>query len=148
MSVRCYARDGSEITTEQWVKLLADKEYRQVASTRIGRLLVSTVWLGLEHHFSFGTEEPDFPIHTFETMIFGLNRDEDYMWRYGTEAAALDGHNHAVALARIEHQLDLPYAEVERPEPARVLPSLDFVKPHGHDGEHHPTRLDPPEEAP
>ena len=116
MSLRYWARDGSEITMEQWVELLRDFDYKRVALTRLtDDISVSTVWLGLEHAFHFGPgPEPDFPVHIFETLVFGSTMDGE-MRRYGTEAAALDGHADVVEHVRVAYQLELPDAEVERP---------------------------------
>lgn len=66
---------------------------RQVARTELpGEIVVSTVFLGLDHSFSAG--EPQL----FETMIFGgpLDKTQD---RYATRQAAINGHAHYVALA-------------------------------------------------
>lgn len=107
--VRWYARDGSEITMEQWSKLLGDDKYRQVARTEFGDVVVSTVWLGLDHNW-LGQGPPII----FETMIFGGQLDQD-QWRYATEAQALDGHAAAVEQARVAYQLAMPDAVVQRP---------------------------------
>ena len=143
--IRWYAKDGSEITMEQWSALLGTP-YIRVAETFLDGVRVSTVWLGLDHNFARFLHDPGIPI-IFETMIFGGELDQQ-QWRYATEAQALDGHAAAVELVRIQHQVNMPDAEVIRPVPARVLPSLDFIKPHGHEGEHHPTRLSPDLPAP
>lgn len=57
------------------------------------RILVSTVWLGLDHAFGPG------PPLIFETMIFIDGWTESYMDRYTTEAEAIIGHRRAVRLA-------------------------------------------------
>jgi hypothetical protein len=114
MSIRYWARDGSEITLEQWSALLGDLEYKRVGWTKVGDVIVSTVWLGLEHAFLL-PPDTDSPVHIFETMVFGPSEFDDNQWRYGTEAAALDGHARVVELVRIAHQLQMPDAQVERP---------------------------------
>lgn len=66
---------------------------RQVARTTLGGdVVVSTVFLGLDH--SFGRGDPQL----FETMIFGgaLDQTQD---RYATRQAAINGHAHYVAIA-------------------------------------------------
>jgi hypothetical protein len=90
---RYYNRLGELIPLEEWVDLLDDDEYRRVASTHVGRWLVSTVWLGLDHSL-FG----NMPL-IFETMVFdesaegsGKYRDVE-MQRYTTECQALLGHD-------------------------------------------------------
>jgi hypothetical protein len=113
MSIRYYARNGDEITMEQWSGMLGDLEYKRVAYTTIGDAWVSTVWLGMEHAFLL-QGDVDHPVHIFETMVFGGPLDQE-QWRYGSEAQALDGHAHAVELARVAYQLELPDAEVARP---------------------------------
>jgi len=115
VSLRYWARDGSEITMEQWVELLRDFDYKRVALTRLtDDISVSTVWLGMEHAFTFADHDPDYPVHIFETLVFGGTMDGE-MWRYGTEAAALDGHADVVEHVRVAYQLTLPDADVERP---------------------------------
>jgi hypothetical protein len=59
-----------------------------------GGVLVSTVFLGLDH--SFGGVGP--PI-LFETMIFGGEHD-GYMDRYRTREEALAGHAKALRIAK------------------------------------------------
>ncbi len=67
---------------------------RQVVRTELpGDVVVSTVFLGLDH--SFGRGEPQL----FETMIFGGPLDETQD-RYATRQAAMNGHAHYVALAK------------------------------------------------
>ena len=66
---------------------------RTVRKTRIGAdVLVSTVFLGLDHRF--GRQGP--PL-LFETMIFGGPHDGD-MWRSATWEDAEKGHEEVVAL--------------------------------------------------
>jgi hypothetical protein len=67
---------------------------RRIARTELpDGVVVSTVFLGLDH--SFGRGEP----LLFETMIFGGPHDETQD-RYATRQAAINGHAHYVALAR------------------------------------------------
>lgn len=58
---------------------------RRVARTVVGDIVVSTVWLGLDHGFVAGR-----PI-IFETMTFGDQWNKE-MARYGTEEEAMRGH--------------------------------------------------------
>lgn len=63
----------------------ADKQ-RILAHTHVGNILVSTVFLGLDHrHFGEG------PPLLWESMVFGGNLDESQQ-RYSTREAALAGH--------------------------------------------------------
>ena len=54
-------------------------------------VLVSTVFLGLDHSFTDG------PPLLWETLIFGGPHDGE-MWRYASRAAALAGHAQACRL--------------------------------------------------
>ncbi len=72
---------------------------RAVAQTVISespRVLVSTVFLGIDHN----TESIGQPL-LFETMIFRDDNEVD-CWRYETRASALDGHARAVKIAKME----------------------------------------------
>ena len=66
----------------------------QIASTKVGKAEVSTVFLGLDHQHWRGS-----PPLLFETMIFGGPHDE-YQRRYSTNEEAIAGHAEAVALAQ------------------------------------------------
>ncbi|WP_104150985.1 hypothetical protein [Mycobacterium intracellulare] len=55
---------------------------------RDAELIVSTVWLGMNHAWDGG-------LAIFETMIFGGDYSE-YQMRYATEAEALAGHQRTV----------------------------------------------------
>jgi hypothetical protein len=61
---------------QRWGEFMQSDE-RIVAQTRIGDVLVSTVFLGLDHSSCKGL-----PI-LFETMVFGGPCDED-TWRYSS----------------------------------------------------------------
>lgn len=69
---------------------------RHVADARVAHPRVSTVFLGIDHHFGRATLE-HVPV-LFETMIFGGPHDE-YQERYETWDEAEAGHARAVALA-------------------------------------------------
>lgn len=86
-----YDRDGEPITLERWIALVEDADYRRIARTDINGIVVSTVWLGIDHQFGDG------PPLIFETMIFGGPHDEETWRRYDTEANARAGHDDAVA---------------------------------------------------
>ncbi len=66
---------------------------RSVASTDIGDIRVSTVFLGIDHNFVGGT-----PI-LFETMVFGLD-DDEMCDRYATWAEAVIGHKKTCSKVR------------------------------------------------
>lgn len=85
-----YDRQGNPISYEQWGELYADLGYKRIARREEGDILVSTVWLGMDHGFGVGN-----PL-IFETMVFGGDHDGDCE-RYTTEATALEGHARIVA---------------------------------------------------
>ena len=91
--VRYYDRDGRQISLRQWGEMKYGSDYYRIADTRVGRVQVSTVWLGLDHRFGEG------PPIIFETMVFGGPHDGE-LERYCTEAEARLGHDHWVALQR------------------------------------------------
>lgn len=84
--MKFYDKQGNEILIEFWMQMLADDEYRVVGQHEAGGVLVSTVWLGLDH--SFGGEVSKI----FETMVFSKGMQEDVCRRYATLAEALRGH--------------------------------------------------------
>lgn len=69
---------------------------RTIAKTQLGGILVSTVFLGINHNFSFEIYDDTLtePLW-YETMIFGGDHDQE-QWRYGTLEAAMRGHEYAV----------------------------------------------------
>lgn len=68
---------------------------RHVAKTDAGGILISTVFLGMNHNFGDGC-----PLW-FETMIFGGEHD-GYQERYSTWDEAEAGHKSALKMAGIE----------------------------------------------
>ena len=76
-----------------WSRWLEQSEGRQVSRDYLGAVMVSTVFLGLDHGWGGGA-----PV-LWETMIFGGTHD-GYQDRYTTRADALHGHAEAVALVR------------------------------------------------
>ena len=99
-----YDKQGQPIVSESdidacliWAKLFEDQEYQRVAKTKlVNDVLISTVWIGIDH--SFLTE--GLPM-IFETMVFGENavQGDEYQERYATEEEALAGHK---TITRIE----------------------------------------------
>ena len=87
-----YILDGKKVirvSLDEWARWfeLAD---RHIGNDMIGKVQVSTVFLGLDHNL--GTGKP----LLFETMIFGGKRDEE-QYRYSTYAQAERGHKKIVA---------------------------------------------------
>ena len=100
-----YDRQGKPMDLMDWAQHIEDREYSVVAQHWIRGWMVSTVWLGLDHSFSYIEGTP--PV-IFETMVFppgdeagahGI-RSEDYCERYSTEEAAQAGHDRALSWVR------------------------------------------------
>lgn len=91
-----YDREGNPLSLNEWGEKMQDDEYRTVAKTELGNdVLVSTVWLGLDHNFWPGGA----PL-IFETMIFDHHGNPQYQDRYTTEVQAVAGHDQAVQAAK------------------------------------------------
>ena len=69
---------------------------RHIGKTEIGKVLVSTVFLGIDHGF-----HPGRPPVLFETMVFGGPLDQEQE-RYETKAQAEQGHRLWVERVRME----------------------------------------------
>lgn len=82
----------------KWFESATADQSRVVARTELpGDVIVSTVFLGLDHGWGFGK-----PV-LWETMIF--KGDEDgYQERYSSHEEALQGHERAVRVAKGEEQ--------------------------------------------
>lgn len=89
-----FDRQGRPITVAEADRLLTQPGYKRVARDEIDGILVSTVWLGLDH--SFGHEGP----LIFETMIFENGPLNETCWRYATEEQAVAGHQAAIRHVR------------------------------------------------
>ena len=94
MSMHYILEDGRPVEAELlvWAKWFEEGE-RTVAKDEIGKVLVSTVFLGLDHSFGSG------PPVLWETMIFG-GEHSDYQERYTSGDAAIEGHRRAVELVK------------------------------------------------
>ena len=106
-----YDRKGKKITQQEWSKLFSNRKYQVLKQTKVGDLLVSTVWLGLNH--AFGGGKP----MIFETLVLHEDNHEDDGTRYSTEAEALEGHKHYVkkTLSR-QSELDRFNYEIHKKE--------------------------------
>jgi hypothetical protein len=113
-----FDRQGRPMGMLDWARMMEDRDYSVVAQHWVRGWMVSTVWLGLNHNFTFKGA----PV-IFETMIFapkdvtvgredwedgpdvaGTMADLDqYQERYPTEEAAQAGHDRA--LAAMVHQI-------------------------------------------
>ena len=76
----------------KWARWFETAE-RHVANDYVGKIQVSTVFLGIDHSFSGGR-----PL-LFETMIFGGKHDE-YQKRYHTWEEAEKGHKMTLKLVK------------------------------------------------
>ena len=76
----------------KWAKWFETAE-RHIGNDIIGKVEISTVFLGLDH--SFGKGKP----LLYETMIFGGKHD-GYQERYFTKEEALKGHEKALKLVK------------------------------------------------
>lgn len=94
-----YDRSGRAITMEEWAQLIASTLYQRVAITYVHDVVVSTVWLGIDHRFApIGG-----PPVIFETMVFGGAMDQDTR-RYCTLEQATAGHHDMVQLVILDHR--------------------------------------------
>ena len=71
----------------KWARFFENTEGRTVAKDEADGMMVSTVFLGLDHGFGKST----LPI-VFETMVFDKGREERGQERYDTWEAAEAGH--------------------------------------------------------
>ena len=89
-----FDRKGNPITEIAWSILYQKPKYRVVKKETIGKWLIKTIWLGMDHNYSI--EEGEKPI-VFETQVSWTNEEAlDYpgkTFRYHTEREALNGHN-------------------------------------------------------
>ena len=69
---------------------------RHVDETRIGRIRISTVFLGIDHNW-YG---PNHPPVLYETMVFGGGFLNEEMMRYCTWAEAEAGHKDMVEVVQ------------------------------------------------
>lgn len=83
---------------EEWGRWCANEDNRRVGLTTVGKKIVSTVFLGVNHGFSYGK-----PLW-FETMIYNETDGafDDFQERYATLDEARRGHDRAVAVLESE----------------------------------------------
>jgi len=102
-----YDRNGEPISLWRYVELFDKPDYQRVAWTSVAEgIVVSTVWIGIDH--SFGRRAPEI----FETMVFyeleeprvvfdrPCTQEEAGTWRWSTQEDALAGHERVVAELR------------------------------------------------
>lgn len=91
-------KDGVPVPVDDaltWAKYFASAD-RVVAQTTLGRLGVSTVFLGIDHNFS-GVGPP----LLYETMTFGEGVPEEFCARHATRVEAFAFHERVVEAARL-----------------------------------------------
>lgn len=92
-----YDRQGNPLTMWEWAEKFEDLDYKIVQQDKFNGVLVSTVWLGLNHNWGQGK-----PL-IFETMVFTEGMAEEYQERYCTEEEARKGHRKALRWAKKRH---------------------------------------------
>lgn len=100
-----YDINGTPITVDWWGELYGDKEYRIIGRDTVGKVLVSTVWIGINHAFM-----PTEPIKIFETMVFpgdNMVEDDEFTARYSTLEEAQAGHARIVAEVAAKYGLPI-----------------------------------------
>ena len=100
-------RVGSAMQWAHWLEKNLDR--RQVARDKFGDIVVSTVFLGLDHSFGGGS-----PL-LYETMIFGGAHDQ-YQTRCSTREQALEMHKEALRLMTISLSANVIDLKEERGE--------------------------------
>lgn len=87
-----YDRNGDLISSAQWGVYFQDKDYQVLRQETIElgdvQVLISTVWLGMDHNFS-----GEGPPLIFETMVFN---EEQPCYRWASEEEALQEHEKLV----------------------------------------------------
>jgi hypothetical protein len=104
--MRYYDKQGRAISRERWADLAETPEYKIVRQHRLSEaVMVSTVWLGLDHSFQRGSTPIIFETMSFEDML-GAGMQEREFKRYSTERAAIIGH--ARILRRVAKRQGFP----------------------------------------
>jgi hypothetical protein len=81
-----YDRSGNYITFGKWQELFADDNYKIIRRDYVGKLLVSTVWTGIDFHN---------PPLIYETMVWE-NEKGHFFGRYQNEDSAIKGHGRII----------------------------------------------------
>ena len=83
---KLWGREAIPATVHEWARSYEHKDMRRVGMYKDGDLMVSTVFLGLDHSFGSG------PPMIFETLV-RRGKGEDDMVRYSTWKQARAGHH-------------------------------------------------------
>lgn len=73
-----------------WARFMENQDARRIALDTVGEVMISTVFLGLDHNFANFAGVVGGAI-LFETMIFNGPHDQEQQ-RYHTRLEALQGH--------------------------------------------------------
>lgn len=87
----------------EWAKFFEDKEKRIVKQDHFGDVMVSTVFLGMDHGFSF-SQGPGYRPVLWETMVFN-GSEGGWQSRARSLDEALIQHDQAVALVKRSQRL-------------------------------------------
>lgn len=98
-SIPYFDRDGTPISLDRWLELMALPSYRTVLRTELeGGAVLSTVWLG-------AAVEPGAPL-IFESMFFAPGHPLDQIaYRSATEVDAALEHAQLLTLWQMENAL-------------------------------------------
>jgi hypothetical protein len=107
---RYYDRLGNKISSEQWVILYDQPEYRRIRVTAIGGYKVSTLWSGIDHKFI----EAGAPVIFVTSLLVQptnatphWTRMEAYTTHYTREQFAREGHEAIVGLVCQQLGIDI-----------------------------------------
>lgn len=103
----------------EWAKMFEDRKGRILARDELwGGVLVSTVFLGLDHNFSRFEEghENDLPV-LWESMVFGMPPHRNDQRRYTSRADALKGHAEMLAGVQRLRPAQPPHRKRGSPKP-------------------------------
>jgi hypothetical protein len=115
--------DGNPVPVQdldEWARSFRGNN--MVDHTTLGKVSVSTVFLGMNHQYGGG------PPLLFETMIFG-GKYEGYQVRYSTRDEAIAGHRRAVEMVRIDRvpdSIEEKPKNTESTDPEEVLPQEEI----------------------
>ena len=93
-----YDMDGNPISADEFATAWSTEDrFLKRDTIYVGgrKVLISTIWLGIDHDFSLSG-----PPQIFETLIDSSDISDEYIWRYATKFAALEGHKRAVNMFR------------------------------------------------
>ncbi len=94
-----YDKNNKKITSKQWSILLEDDKYRTVKQESTEKYWISTVWLGLNHNFSFQKNKRPiiFEIGVFKQYKNGKIKEGSVeLRRYATLREARKGHRELI----------------------------------------------------